>query len=168
MYSLTPISNIMEQNIFWLQKIKCSPIQKVSFPTCVSPKTAFSAHFVCVSKKGIKMNVALILWTLMSSWFVQLWGVNNSWEGGCPLQFLREFCLWSNLLDLRFPPFSIRARFTVRGWGRLLCGLLWKENSGISCSVSHKVSPLPLYWGFCSPRDFISVCSIGSCNCWRG
>lgn len=24
------------------------------------------------------------------SWLVQLWGVNNSWEGGCPLQFLRE------------------------------------------------------------------------------
>lgn len=78
MHSYTPISNIMEQNIFWLQKRKCSSIQKVSFPTYVSPETACTAHFVCVSKKGIKMNVALILWTLMSSWELTCPGLCSS------------------------------------------------------------------------------------------
>lgn len=51
-YSLTPISNVIEQNIVWFQKVKYSPVQKGVFPTCVSPKSACSVHFVCIKNRN--------------------------------------------------------------------------------------------------------------------
>lgn len=51
MYSLTHISNIIEHNIVWLQKVKYSPVQKGFIPPA-SIQKLLALHFLCVYQEN--------------------------------------------------------------------------------------------------------------------
>lgn len=77
-YSVTPISNIIEQNIIWLHEVKYSPVQKGVFFPPASVLKLLALHNLYVYQKRNKngccprsVNFNEFL-TVHLSWLVQL------------------------------------------------------------------------------------------------